>query len=99
MLNIKWYVGQPIVYIQTHSQGIVKKGQEFVIKGIKSCKCNDINLDIGILAPSNALYATSCECGNRIIDKIHWFSQQLFAPLDVNISELTEILTKEFQEK
>ncbi len=33
------------------------------------------------------------------MDNIWWLKETLFAPLDVDISELTEMLTKEFQNK
>jgi hypothetical protein len=96
MLNIKWYVGQPIVCIQTHSRGFVKKNQEFTIKSIQQCRCGSIDLNIGIPIPKSIIIV--CNCGETE-KKILWLSEILFAPLDVNISELTEILTKEFQDK
>jgi len=96
MSNIKWYVGQPIVCIQTHSQGVVKKGEEYTIKSIKQCECGGIALDVGII--SRYEYCR-CECGYREITPLWWLSEEIFAPLDVDISELTEIITKEFQNK
>ncbi len=97
MSNIKWYVGQPIVCIQTHSQGVVKKGEEYTIQGVRQQEC------CGVIVLNVGMYNTNpdlrCTCKNISIDGIHWLGDKLFAPLDVDISELTEILKKEFQKK
>ena len=98
MGNIKWYVGQPIVCIQSHSRGIIKKGQEFVIKGIKQTCCS-IQINVGKQAKCDTDECSSCNKITRNMDNIWWLKETLFAPLDVDISELTEMLTKEFQNK
>jgi len=90
---MKWYIGQPIVAIRNHSQGIFKKGQEFSISGIRLCPCgcNMIQIDISIKS------GTEWECDKskyREHTAIWWLSERNFAPLDQDISELTEILTK-----
>lgn len=90
---MKWYIGQPIVAIENHSQGIFKKGDEFVIHGINKsyCKCkNLLLLDIGIRISSNRSCGT---CGVKgISTHVQGYSENKFAPLDQDISELLEIL-------
>lgn len=100
---MKWYIGQPIVAIENHSQGLFKKGDEFIVRGIKGkrCNCNADLLDIGLKSKSN-LVGRIVLCGNKcggeyFKDSIAWIFEFRFAPLDVDISELTEILTKENQ--
>ena len=89
---MKWYIGQPIVAIKNQQQGRFKKGQEFIIMGLTQKQCCDktILIDIG--------FGITTHC--RICDRSNGFAgygSDLFAPLDVDISELTEILTNENQ--
>ena len=90
---MNWYIGQPIVAIRSHSQQLVIKGQEFVILGIKKskCKCFGADLDIGL--KGNWRFCKCPRCG--VVENyngIGWVADLLFAPLDQDISELTEIL-------
>ena len=89
---MKWYIGQPIVAIKNHRHGRFKKGQEFIIMGLTQKQCCDkiILIDIGVGI------TTHCStCGSS--SGFAGYSSNLFAPLDVDISELTEILTNENQ--
>lgn len=92
---MNWYIGQPIVAIRNHSQGIFKKGDEFTIKGLKQGCCS-IRIDIGITYNLQKFCnLTKCGICNKITidsDNKFWFSETCFAPLDINISELTDIL-------
>ena len=101
-MSNKWYIGQPIVVIKNSSCGNIKKGQEFTIKGLMSfCKCNDIIIDVGLLTNYNLIGCDDCN-GEVKSNGILWKSEILFAPLDQDISELTDILKesiKEFIEK
>lgn len=98
---MNWYIGQPIVCIKSRKDGKVKRGEEFNIKGLSSgyCKCTGVLIDVGL---NNDLGFVCCgECGIRNIPSaVIWSSEELFAPLDVDISELENILSKEnlFQE-
>jgi phage FluMu protein Com len=92
---MKWYIGQPIVAIKNHSQGVFKKGQEFVIKGLQTslCKCGCVLIDIGSTAGFNGIAkCPDCKQVAEIGSNINWFAEVMFAPLDVDISELTELL-------
>ena len=90
---MKWYIGQPIVAIKNHTQGRFKKGQEFIIIGLTQKQCCDkiILIDIGL-----GFTTACCICDGS--NGFAGYSSNSFAPLDVDISELTEILTNENQE-
>lgn len=101
---MKWYIGQPIVAITNSKCGNIKKGQEFTIKGIVqcSCKCGGSLINVGMQAPFSP--STCYRCGLNVTEKttVRWKHERLFAPLDVDISELTDILKepiKEYVEK
>lgn len=96
---MKWYIGQPIVAIKDSKCGKIKKGQEFTILGLKKCdcKCGDHTIiDVGIKKtltnPESGLQeCTRCGFIGKL-DYVQWKNETLFAPLDVDISELTKIL-------
>ncbi len=56
-----WYIGQKVICIKDHSQGVVKKGEIYTIKGITKCvSCREVSLDIGIIY-SLPTYCADCE--------------------------------------
>lgn len=97
---MKWYIGQRIVAIEDHEYGCFTKGDEFIIQSLRTsfCKCNEIEIDIGIPAISRIDYCGTCNTNQLSISNQWWFSEKRFAPRDednyenVDISELTEIL-------
>ena len=93
---MKWYIGQPIVAVRTHSWKYFKEGQDFKIIGLKmsGCKCNSVIINIGIINPAIAMICIRCNATIPNIDGYCYFSDFSFAPLDQAISELTEILTQ-----
>lgn len=93
---MNWYIGQPIVAIENHPRGRFKKGDEFVIQGIHKarCACKSIGFDIGHAAPAPSGICGLCWQEFQSHGIIVYASTK-FAPLDVNISELTEILEAE----
>jgi hypothetical protein len=99
----KWYIGKPIVAIKNSKDNVIKKGQEFTIKGVMDsfCGCKDGIIDVGIKANMGTSRCVRC---NKTFPNnyILWKTERLFAPLDQDISELTDILKepiKEFIEK
>jgi hypothetical protein len=91
---MKWYIGQPIVAIRNQKQNVFKKGQEFKIKALRQSDCcSHILIHIGIDA-SNVFSKMCCSICGRLRDTDSFYSERNFAPLDQDISELTEILTK-----
>lgn len=89
-METNFYVGQEIVAIKDHSQGDYKKGDEFVILGIKKGCCN-VLLNIGIIYDFKGYSGfTECLiCGNIAkSDGYCWYSQSCFAPKQ-QLSETT----------
>ena len=94
---MNWYIGQPIVAIENHPQGAFKKGDDFTIKALSEsfCKCKETDIDVGLKDnEADVCYCSRCRTGKPTIDGVWWFSEVNFAPLDTDISELTEILTQ-----
>lgn len=73
--------------------GAIKKGQEFTVKAISAwCNCGTL-LDVGLKYPVQNAMAECTVCKKiRISDGIRYKREDLFGPLDQDISELTEIL-------
>jgi len=75
MSNFK--IGQEIVCIKSHSLSLFKKGDEFVIQGIKKEKCcNTITLDIGLKFD---FILARCVCGKET-EWDNYFGSSLFVP-------------------
>jgi len=93
---MNWCIGQPIVAIRNHDKGRFKKGDEFTINGLKKsfCKCGGVNIDIGFAANSTNIKCNKCNVIQHLSDNINWMHERSFAPLDQDISELTEILNQ-----
>lgn len=100
----RWYIGQPIVAIRSSSCFKIKKNKEYVIKGLIpcNCKCGGVLIDVGLLTDNN-LEVFCYTCNIDLTDKTHvvWKHESLFAPIDFDISELTDILKQplELQKK
>lgn len=91
----RFKIGQKIVCIKTHSQGVLKKGKIYAIKKIrKSCCCFDV--DIGIVSTTKYANCGFCKI-SRISDDTWWINESLFAPLEEDGS--TFRLTKEVIEE
>lgn len=87
---MNFYVGQEVVAIADHSQGDFKKGDEFVIQGIKkTCDCC-LDLNIGIKHPFESDGTICCsKCGiESKSDGYMWYDSTMFAPKQ-HLSETT----------
>jgi len=74
----KFYVGQEVVAIKDHPQGDFKKGQEFIIQGIRRQPCcGDILIDIGVKIDYDKMKCSVC---GRIYDADYYYSSSRFAP-------------------
>lgn len=105
-MSHNFHIGQDVVCIKTHSEGIVKKGSVYVIKGLK-LGCCTIFVDVGIKAPNlngSGTFEVNCFKCKKITychtDNTHWIGASLFAPLDTltDISEIEEILNQPIEE-
>lgn len=97
---MNWHIGQEIVCVKSHSQGVVKKDRIYTIKGIMQSCCH-ISLDVGMKQTDrtgSGLFQLQCNLCNKsepiTTDNTWWFGESLFAPL-MDISELESILNKE----
>jgi len=93
---MNWYIGQEIVCVKTHSMGLVIRGKTYIINGLSKppCNCNYLMIEVGL--KFNPEYNSFAECplciGVFYMGHHFCFHESLFAPLDQDISELTEIL-------
>ena len=88
---MNWYIGQEIVCVKTHPKRAVVSGRIYTIKGLRinPCSCCNVLIDIGIRGDK----PMKCFCGLVYeANGAWWFHESRFAPLDADISELTEIL-------
>lgn len=97
---MKWYIGQPILCIKSSPNKEIVKGQEFEIKGLalSACNCGVVVIDVGI--PNKyrtSMFICGC-CGKYFVGKDIGFVEKRFAPLDVDVSELTDILKEPIKE-
>lgn len=90
-----WYVGQKIVAIRNHSQGVFKKGDKFIINGIKRDCCTNhllLNIDTGIRRDTECKYCLKTDVGT-------WYYDNLFAPIEevgnVTIEQILEEMSVE----
>jgi len=93
-METNFFVGQEVVAIKDHSQGNFKKGNEFVIRGIKE-DCCLITLDVGIKTDKTFM---NCRfCGNRK-ENDNYYDSNCFSPKQ-ELSQLTyDELQKWFKE-
>ena len=95
---MNWHIGQEVVCIKTHSQGIVKKGDIYTIESLRKpeCGCYIVLIDVGIIQPNKAqLHCAICNYVSKVVDNensIWWISSRLFAPLEYNQKAIEELL-------
>jgi hypothetical protein len=101
---MNWYIGQEIVAVKSHPHGHFVKGQDYVIKGLRDsqCKCNEVEIDIGVRDNYNAFCCKHCNTTIRGKFTVCFFSETNFAPKqstyseaeieNVNVDELIEII-------
>ena len=96
---MNWYIGQEIVAIRTHNDNLYKRGQDFIIKGLSltTCRCNYVLIDVGIPYDyekfAGCMKCDKCGCTCNV-NGFYLFHENRFAPLDQDISELTELLSQ-----
>lgn len=91
----KFYIGQKIVAIKDHSQGIFKKGDEFTVLAVRDalCKCNTYDIHIGVL-DYTALFE---ECVNRCYKKYRndcywWMDGSMFTPIELSTTTFEDVI-------
>ena len=83
-METNFFIGQEVVAIKDHSEGNFKKGNEFVILGIKE-DCCLITLDVGIRTDKDFMKCVFC--GNRKLND-NYYGSNCFSPKQ-QLSELT----------
>lgn len=91
---MNWYIGQEIVCIKTHSQGVVKRGKIYTIKGLQKsrCKCHTVEIDIGAKSDLLTEGCSACNSDWKATSDIWWLSEIVFAPLEYNQDAINELL-------
>lgn len=93
-----FYIGQRVVRLESTNDGTLKKGEEFIVKGIKFC-CSAIGwrIDVGRFPENYKSYACS-SCHKQYEEPCIWIASK-FAPLEENTEfqaiTFTKILEKE----
>jgi len=101
-MSDKWYIGQEIVCIRTHSRGIVKSGQIYKIVGLSTskCKCSNLTLiDVGIRNIADFVKCGICHINYRELSDAWWLHEILFAPLEYDQNEIEKLLEIKIEEK
>ena len=89
-------IGQKVVCVKTHSQGVVKEGQVFTVIGIRTCaNCGIVDIDVGIKLTS----LMACSCGAVTQTRNWWLHNYLFRPLDELYNEEISELMQEINER
>lgn len=88
-------VGKKVIAIATNkvNKMYYKRGQVFELYGIRksTCKCPDLELDIGDITGMGMEWVCSeCWMTGDITDGVLWHSASDFAPYDDSLSELTD---------
>ena len=97
-MSNKWYIGQEIVCIKTHSHKVVKSGEIFTIKNLSICGCKTILIDVGIITTSKNGICGVCNSNYELFNT-WWLSERLFAPLEYNQDEINRVLEMTIKEK
>lgn len=99
---MEWHLGQPIVAIHNSYDKQIKKNSDYTIQGLSTMPCCGavvINVGVQPIAEDSSKPSTHllCRCGKYIpISTVPaqalGYGENHFAPLDVDISELTKQL-------
>lgn len=99
---MKWYIGQEIISLRDHKEGVFKKDTLLVIRSIRNscCKCDGVEIDIGIKQTRPYIFCYRCDL--HFIEThtgIWWFGEDYFIPLDELMSEQIEEIKLELSAK
>lgn len=86
----KFYIGQKIVAIKDHSQGIFKKGDEFTVLGITRC-CGYDGYDLIEIYVNDGNIGTKCTKCN-FVHYGDWFCESCFAPIELSTTTFEDVI-------
>jgi hypothetical protein len=101
-MSDKWYIGQEIVCVRTHSRGIVKSGEIYKIVGLSTskCKCRNLTLiDVGVKGIADFGSCGVCDTRYPKVGDAWWLNEILFAPLEYDQNEIEKLLEIKIEEK
>lgn len=89
-----FYIGQKILAIKDHSQGMFKKGDEFTVINVKKhqCKCGFYVLNIGLKTSNNQIRCTVCKTIINNYTDINWFFEGYFAPIELSTTTFEDVI-------
>lgn len=97
---INYTIGDKVVCLTDHyttdRKQTVFKGNIYIVKGMTTCSCGLIAIDIGLSLCENEY--TECDCGNKFNDGIWWFHNRRFTKLESKekvVSDEVEVSEKE----
>lgn len=97
---MNWYIGQEIVCIKSHPNGVVIEGKIYTIQSLKKghCKCSETLIDIGAKTSKPHLvggWANCPNCKESYKKEGHnwWLSESRFAPLEYDQQAIEELLS------
>lgn len=83
-----FYIGQKVVAIKNHSQGLFKRDDDFVIRGLRKSGCCNIWLvDIGRKTSCGIIKCNGCGFAER--SEIGWYAAKLFAPIESKFESIS----------
>jgi hypothetical protein len=87
---------EEVMCVDASEVSSLKEGEIYSITAMQKCicGCGSTVLDVGIVSPNPK---SICLVSRRIIENettVWWFRASRFAPIDTDISELTEVLTQ-----
>lgn len=96
---MNWYIGQKIICVKTHSWGVVKKGQVFIIKGLSEsiCTCYAVLIHVGLTIETTSRACGMCGIVGTFTDNTYWLGEVLFAP--IKDEEIGNTTTEEILEE
>lgn len=95
-----WYIGQKVVCVKSHSQGLVRSGVTYLISDVRQCECGRLSLNVGVADHHRWTECTIHQydgSGCMRLKPTHgfaWFYCALFRPLDA-LTETIERVEKE----
>lgn len=95
-------IGDEVICIKSHPEGVTKQGKHYFIKEIIACSCGNPILYFGHSAKlySPQAYGTRCsKCGDRTTDGKWWQGMERFRKIERFTNALTKELADDFIEK
>jgi hypothetical protein len=82
-------IGGEVVVIKDHSQGVVKKGQRFIVKDIMEFSCgHSVAVDLGLRA--NKVVSKCTKCGmHEYTGEVFWIGTDILRPVEDDFATLT----------